>query len=209
MDNTEQTLTDLLKSINNSIEDIRNHPTEVDKLPSNFEILIRGVASNKAVDAIFSSKLDGIINMLIQNIENGNLEQIIQNKDLVTRTASAIFGDKAFKGPVSNAVLNNIQGSVQSIKYQNMRSILGKTGITIKKLRLVIKNLEKGEDQFKYNSEDLQKYRDAVYAIKQTLKFIARIYRSRKIINRKVFDGLSNVVYESEFSSYEEYDEAL
>ena len=207
--NSEKSLAELLDSINSSIEDIRKHPTDTTKLPSNFEILVRGVASNKAIDAIFSPKMDNIIDVLVKHIESGDLEKILQNRDMIEKLSTSIFGDKAFKGPVSNAVLNSIQSSMSSIKYNTMKSIFGRTGIALKKYRLVINNLEKDKEKLKASPEELKKYDDAVYAIKRTVKFIAKIYRSRKIVNRKVFDGLSNVVYESSMADFNEYDECL
>ena len=210
MDNqNEQSLVELIKSIDSSIEDLKNHKADLSKLPSNFEILVRGVSSNKAIDAIFSSKLDGVISKLLDGIQSGDVERILQNEELIENLATSIFGEKSFKGPVSNTILNTISSTMNSVKYNTMKSALGKTGIGIKKVRMVMKNLKKGEGNFSKDPELLQKYRDAVYAIKKTLKFISRIYRSRKIINRKVFDGLSNVVYEQNMGFYSEYDEML
>jgi hypothetical protein len=61
-----------------------------------------------------------------------------------------------------------------------------------------MRNLEKGQKKFKNNPIESKKYQDAVYAIKQVLKFVAIIYKNRQIINRKVVLGMKNVVYESD-----------
>lgn len=197
MENNEKTIAELIDSLNNSIEDIRNHPTTFDRVPSTLEIMVRGVSDSKAIDMLFSPKMDGIINGLFEKIQSGDFEKIIQNGDQLKNIVNTLFGEGSFQGPVSTAVLNNIQASVSSYKYQTMKSNLGKTVATMKKIRLMTKNLEKGAKQFDKNSEEYKKYKEAVYAIKKVLKFASIIYRNRKIINKKVYNGLNNIVHES------------
>lgn len=197
MENNEKTIKELIDSLNESIKDIREHPTEIKELPSNFEILVRGVSDSKALDFLFSTKLDKIIEGLFTQINSGNFEKIIENKDSLESLLNTMFGEGSFKGPVSTTVLNSIQASVQSQRYQTMKSCLGKSMVTLKKINLVMKNLRKSKSLFKDDKEKLKKYKEAVYAIKQVLKFAARVYRNRKIINRKVFNGLNNIVHES------------
>ena len=60
----EQTLNELITSLNSSIEDIRQHPTKVDRIPSNFEIMVRGISSSSALDMLFSPKIDDLLNNL-------------------------------------------------------------------------------------------------------------------------------------------------
>jgi len=43
MENNEQSIKELIDSLTSSIEDIHNHPTTVDKIPSNLEILVSGI----------------------------------------------------------------------------------------------------------------------------------------------------------------------
>ena len=193
----EQTLNELITSLNSSIEDIRQHPTKVDRIPSNFEIMVRGISSPSALDMLFSPKIDDLLNSLFKQIETGNFDKILSNQDSIEQLMNSLFGEGSFKGPVSQSVLNSISATVQSRRYQEMKSNLGKSMVALKKSNLVLKNLQKNKKQFKDKPEEYKKYKDAVYAIKQVLKFAARIYRNRKIINKKVFDGLNNIVHEN------------
>ena len=193
----EQTLNELITSLNSSIEDIRQHPTKVDRIPSNFEIMVRGISSPSALDMLFSPKIDDLLNNLFKQIETGNFDKILSNQDSIEQLMNSLFGEGSFKGPVSQSVLNSISATVQSRRYQEMKSNLGKSIVALKKVNLVLKNLQKNKKQFKDKPEEYKKYKDAVYAIKQVLKFAARIYRNRKIINKKVFDGLNNIVHEN------------
>lgn len=193
----EQTLNELITSLNSSIEDIRQHPTKVDRIPSNFEIMVRGISSPSALDMLFSPKIDDLLNNLFKQIETGNFDKILSNQDSIEQLMNSLFGEGSFKGPVSQSVLNSISATVQSRRYQEMKSNLGKSMVALKKVNLVLKNLQKNKKQFKDKPEEYKKYKEAVYAIKQVLKFAARIYRNRKIINKKVFDGLNNIVHEN------------
>lgn len=197
MENQDKTIKELLDSLNNSIEDIRNHPTKIDRIPSNFEILIRGVNDSKGLETLFSPQIDTLINSLFNQIESGNFEKVLSNKDTLQSILDVIFGEGAFQGRISNAVLSNIQRSVESQRFQTMQQHMGKTMAVLKKKNLIIKNLEKGKRAFKDNHEEYKKYKDAVYAIKNVIKFAERIYRSRKLINKKVYNGLNNIVHES------------
>ena len=204
MDNNE-TIEELVKSLNSSIIDMREHPVESTKLPSNFEIMVKGVTNSKAIDFLFSSKLDDIMNKMFKAIESGDYTTIIENKESIESLMDSVFGEGSFKGPISQTVLNSIQASMMSYKYQTMKSHLGSTMTTLKKIKVIMKNLDKQKATFKTDKEQYKKYKDAVYAIKQTLKFAAKVYRNRKIINNKVYRGLNNIVHEEE----EIFDEGL
>lgn len=196
MENNDETIAELIDSLNNSIENIRANPTRIDRMPSNLEIIARGVSDSKAIDFLFSPKMDGIIDGLFEKIQSGDFIDILNNKERLQKIVNTLFGEGSFQGPISTAVLNNIQNSMTSYKYQTMKSHLGKTIAAMKKKNLLIKNLRKGSTQFKNNPEELKKYKDAVYAIKQALKFAEIIYKNRKIINDKVRRGLDNIVHE-------------
>lgn len=200
----EKTIQELLNSLNNSMEDIREHPTKIDRIPSNFEIMVRGISDSKAIDILFSPKIDELLNSLFKEIESGNFEKILSKKDSVQSIFDSIFGNGAFRGPISNSVLNNIQGTVQSQKYQALKSHISKAITILKKKNLILKNLDKGKKNYKRNSDEYKKYNDAIYAIKNVIKFAERIYRNRRIINKKVYNGLNNLVHESL-----EYDEMV
>ena len=194
----EKTISELLSSLNDSIEDIRNNPTQVDRLPSNFEIMVGGASGETGIGTLFSPAIDAIIGGLFDKIQNMDFEYILNNVDKLKDIIEAILGPTAFKGPISNDILNNIQKTMTSEKYIMAKSWFGKTMTTLKKIRIIIRNLEKDEKKFKNNPIERKKYQDAVYAIKQVLKFVAIIYKNRQIINRRVVLGMRNIVYESD-----------
>lgn len=200
----ERTIKELIDSLNNSIEDIRQHPTKIDRIPSNFEIIVRGISDSKAIDMLFSTRVDTLISSLFKMIEVGDFEKILSSEESLKALSDTIFGKGSFQGPVSKAILNNIQASVESEKYQTMKSNIHKAFVSLKKKNLVLKNLRKGAGAFERNSDEYKKYNEAVNAIKAVIKFTEKIYRSRKIINKKVFNGLNNIVHESL-----EYDEMV
>lgn len=203
MDTTrEQTIAELVGSLNDTIEELHNTPFKIDKLPSNFEILVRGVSDSKALDFLFSSKLDGIIEKLFSLIGSGDFESLLSNTDAISKLMDTLFGEGSFRGPVSQSILNNVQSTLSSGKYYKMKSCLGKTMTRIKKINFVLKNLERGKKNFKKDSSEYQKYIDSVYAIKQVLKLVLRILRNRQAFSLRVLDGLHNIVHESTGDSY-------
>lgn len=192
----EQTINELLDSLTKSIEEIHAHPTKIDRVPSNFEIMVNGVNSLSGIQALFSPKIDDLIFSLFDKIQTGDYEAILKNKDKIKAVSSAIFGPGSFEGPISNTVLNSIQNTMSSIKYNNLKSCLGKSMTQLKKIRMILKNLKNAGKMFKDDAEKYKQYMDAVAAIKQVLKFAAVIYKNRRIINGKVFKGLNNIVHE-------------
>lgn len=197
-----KSITELLDSINSSIEDIRSHPTKVEKLPSNLEIMVRGVSDSKAVDFLFSSQLESILVSMFDSIQSGNIEKIIENEGIVKQATEFLFGKGAFQGPISNRVLTSISNSMTSYKYNTIKSLLGKTVTQMKKMNFIIRNLERSGKSIK-DKEELKKYKDAVYAIKRVLRLAAKIYHNRKILNRRVYEGVKNIVNEEAESHYD------
>ena len=197
-------ITELIDSINSSIEDIRNHPTKITELPSNFEIMVRGVQDAEGIESLFSPKVDKIISSMFSSIEKMDYTKILENKDIIMRIMDGIFGKGSFRGPVSTTVLNSIQATVMSQKYNETKKYLGKTLNTLRKCNLVMKNLQRQQKNFKRGTEEYEKYKEAVDAIRAVLKFTARVYRNRKIINKKVYKGIHNIIHENY-----EIDEAL
>jgi len=193
--NQDMSIKELVDSINTSINDIREHPVEADKVPSDLEIMVRGISDSHALDLLFSSGMDKVLERLFNDISSGNFEEFDKHREAIEEITEKVFGPGSFKGPVSQTVLNSIQSTMTSYRYNNMRQLLGKNITQMRKLRMLIKNLNKAKDTLK-DEEDIKKYKQAVYAIKKCLLFAAKIYRNRKIINRKVFDGLKNIVHE-------------
>ena len=82
-----------------------------------------------------------------------------------------------------------------SYKYSTMKSKFGKAMTAMKKLNMILKNLNKEKRNIK-NAEELKKYKEAVYAIKQVLKVAAKVYSSRKYVNQRVISGLNTFVHD-------------
>lgn len=203
--NQNLTIKELIDSINNSINDIRDHPVDAKDVPSNFEIMVRGISDSHAMDFLFSSGLDKIIEKLFTDISSGNFEEFEKHRETIEDVTEKIFGPGSFKGPVSQTVLNSVQSTMMSYKYNNMKSLLGKNVAQMKKIRMIIRNLDKAKETL-HTKDQIQKYKNAVYAIKKCLIFAAKVYRNRKIINRKVYNGIKNVIHED---TLYEIDEAI
>jgi len=194
-----QSLADMINSINNSIQDIQSHPTTSTRIPSTFEIMIKGVESQNSIEQLFSPQMDNFISALLSKLESGNFNEILENEEEIKRWMNLIFGNGSFEGPVSQRVLNTIQASTSSLKFQQTKSLLkgslGKTIIYFKKKRMVLNQLKRQSKNIS-DDEEKKKYKEAVHAIKVVVKFIERIYYNRKLINKKVFNGLNNIVHE-------------
>lgn len=199
MENNEKTISELIDSLNSSIEDIRHHPIKTDKtkLPSDFEILTSGINGAQGLTLLFSPNVDKLIGKLFQMVIDGDYDDILRYQNQIKAVADLIFGEGSFEGQVSTRVLNSLQNTMSSYKYNTMKSYLGKTVTTLKKTRLIMKNLKKDSKGIQ-DKEELQKYRESIYAIKQVLKIAEKIYRNRKFINRKVCSGINNIVHEEE-----------
>lgn len=199
MPTNDKTLREIIDSLNDSIDDIHNHPTEIDRVPSTLEIMVSGVTDSKAIEVLFSPNIDKLINSMFAQIEKGEFDKILENKESMEKLLDSIFGKGSFKGPVSNLILKNVDATVQSKKFQDMKTNMKGVLKVLKQKNLIIKNLTIGKKNLKDNTEIYKKYSDAIYAIKKVLKFAERVYRNRKIINRKVYNGLNNIVHEDYF----------
>lgn len=197
-------ISELISSLNDSIEDIRKHPTKIDELPSNLEIMVRGVQDAEGIESLFSPQVDSIINNMFRSIEKMDFSKILENKDTLLFIMDGIFGKGSFRGPVSQTVLNSISATVMSQKYNEVHNHLPKTLNTMRKVNMIMRNLNRNKKNFERGSDEYKKYKEAVYAIKQVLKFAARVYYNRKLINKQVYKGIHNIVHEDY-----EVDEAL
>jgi hypothetical protein len=186
-----QDLEKLMDEVNDSIEEIRNRKIEVrdEDLPSNFKLLLTGVSDSRAVDFLFSHNVDKMLDKLFDLVASGDIEKILNNEEKMKDIFKDLgFGEGSFEGPVSKAVLKNIKTSVDSVKFAKIKS-------NMRKALLVMKNLERQSKYFR-DPEQRKKYDEAVYAVKQIMKFAAKLYKNRKIITSKVFSGLNNIVSE-------------
>ena len=192
----EKTLKELFDSILDSIEKDSDQSYSMDNLPTDLEIMAMGLDA-AGIKTLFSEKVDKIIFALFHYIDIGNFDKILENSGKLEEILNLIFGEGSFQGPISQAVLGNIRASMESYKYAKLRSMLGKTATKLKKIRFVVKNLESGKKNYLKNSEEYKKYVESVYAIKQVLKFVAKIYSGRKYINSQVISGVNHIVHES------------
>lgn len=186
---------DMLKNLENEINDsinvLRSKKIIIkdEDLPSNLKIMLSGITNSKAVDFLFSNNIDKLLERLFDTVNSGNLDKIIADEEKLKEVFSHLgFGEGSFEGPISKAVLANIKDSVESRKFM-------RTKTNIRKALLVVRNLERQKKNFK-NPELKKKYADAVYSIKNILRFAAKIYKNRKIINTRVFNGLNNIIKE-------------
>jgi hypothetical protein len=187
-----QDLDQVIDNINTSIESMRSNEKEEIKnsdLPSNLQLMLSGVTNSKAIDFLFSANLDKLIEKLLNMLESGEIEKILQNEEKMNNLFGSVgIGRGTFKGPVSRSIIQNIQRSLDSKKFNNMKSKL-------RKIQLIIKNLRKQAKYLK-DPELQKKYKEAVYAIEKVIKLVASIYRNRRIISKRVLDGLTNIVKE-------------
>ena len=181
-----------LEDLNNSIEELqkqKNDSIDEKDIPSNFKIIMSGVSDSKALDFLFSSGLDKIVDKLFELITVGNFENLNNSLDQVNKIFEKLgLGEGSFEGPVSKTLVANIQRSVSSINFNKTKS-------NIKKCLLVIKNL-KQQSKVIDDKEIKKKYLESVYALKRVLKLLTKIYKARKLIDEKVKRGLKNIIKE-------------
>ena len=181
-----------LEDLNNSIEELqkqKNDSIDEKDIPSNFKIIMSGVSDSKALDFLFSSGLDKIVDKLFELITVGNFENLNNSLDQINKIFEKLgLGEGSFEGPVSKTLVANIQRSISSINFNKTKS-------NIKKCLLVIKNL-KQQSKVIDDKEIKKKYLESVYALKRVLKLVSKIYKARKLIDEKVKRGLKNIIKE-------------
>jgi len=192
--NDLQELEKIMDDINDSISTIQNKKIEIknEDLPSNLKLILGGVSDSRAIDFLFSNNIDKLLEKLFNLISSGNIEKILDNEEEIKNIFSNIgFGEGSFEGPVSKTIISNIKASIESAKFYKVKN-------NMEKVLVILKNLERQSRYFK-DPEQKRKYNEAVYAIKQVIKFTAKIYKNRKIITSKVFSGLNNIVREETY----------
>lgn len=154
-------------------------------------IIISGIKDDDALKFLFSPTTEHIIEKIIDNILSGDFENLVTNIDISKKMfETSGVGDGLFKGVIGQSIIENIQQTMNAEKFRRMKN-------KFLKIRMVLKNLEK-QKKLIQDPVAKEKYEDAVYAIKQALKMIIKIYRNRKLINARVINGLKNIVVESE-----------
>lgn len=195
MVDTNDSIKDYIDSLNNSIETIQANKIKFEDikpedLPSDFKLMMGPNAEdNKMLKFIFDTKLDRTIDNLLNKFLSGDFDAIDQYSDLIKKVFESVgIGEDAFTGPVSQTLLDTLSNSINSINFNTTKS-------KIRKCMLITKNLKQRAKTID-NKEMKKKYLEAVYALKQTLKFIAKVYKNRRILTNRVRRGLQIAIHE-------------
>jgi hypothetical protein len=185
----------LISDINKSASEIRKNKVKVkdiadSDLPTNFRLMLSGLPNSKSLDRLFSTRLDvlmdNLMNLILSGDLMGNVQKFISNeKELKKFLDSLGFGEGSFEGPVSRTVLDTIRNSMESIDYVRLDS-------DAKKIEFVYKKLRMKWWSFWNKPELRKKYEQALDAITQILLVVSRVYKNRE----KIIKGLGNIVKE-------------
>lgn len=184
-----------LDEINDTVDEIRNKKIEVSDadLPTNLSIMLSGISNSNAINFLFSNNVDRLIQKLFDLVASGDINKILDNEETMKRMFSMLgFGEGAFEGKISRAVISTIKHSTDSMNFNRTKSSLRKVMIVMNNLNRMKKTIE--------DPVERKKYEDAVYAVKRVIRFVGKIYRNRKIINNRVAAGLRNIVNENEIN---------
>lgn len=198
-------IADYIDSLNNSIESIQANKITFDSvkpedLPSDFKLMMGPNAEdNKLLKFVFDTKLDRTIDNLLNKFLSGDFDAINQYSDLIKKVFESVgIGEDAFTGPVSQTLLDTLANSINSINFNTTKSKIRKCMIITKNLKTRAKSID--------NAVMRKKYLEAVYALKQTLKFISKVYKNRRILTNRVRNGLKIAIHEDFEFVDEEFD---
>jgi hypothetical protein len=186
----------LVAEINRSAQSIRNKKKSIKNiderdLPSNFSLMLSGVPGSKAFQTLFSTRLDVLMDNLMNIALSGdlmsNIEKFLSNEDELKKFLESLgFGEGSFEGPVSKTILDTLRNSIESMEYVKMDNDAKKVAFVYKKLRMKWWSF--------WNKPDLRKkYEQAMRAITDILEVVAKVYRNRE----RIVKGLGNIVNES------------
>ena len=186
----------LIADINRSASEIRKKKVsikDIDEkdLPSNFSLMLSGVPGSKALQTLFSTRLDKLMDNLMNLALSGdlmaNIERFLKNEEELKGFLSSLgFGQGSFEGPVSKTILDTVRNSMESMDYVKLDSDANKVEFVYKKLAMKWWRF--------WDKPDLRKkYGQALRAIRDILEVIARVYRNRE----RIIKGLGNIVTES------------
>lgn len=186
----------LVAEINRSAQSIRNKKKSIKNiderdLPSNFSLMLSGVPGSKAFQTLFSTRLDVLMDNLMNIALSGdlmsNIEKFLSNEDELKKFLESLgFGEGSFEGPVSKTILDTVRNSIESMEYVKMDNDAKKVAFVYKKLRMKWWSF--------WNKPDLRKkYEQAMRAIIDILEVVAKVYRNRE----RIVKGLGNIVNES------------
>jgi hypothetical protein len=193
MANNLKDIEKLINEINKSADELRKKKIEVKEkdLPSNMSLMFTGVSNSKALDFLFSSRLDTLLEKLMTLAMSGelmtNIEKFFTNEEDIKKLFDSIgFGEGTFEGPVSKTILQSIQDSMESDKYKKAKN-------DTQKIKTIYKNLKVKWFSFWNKPKERKKFEEAMYAIEKILKIVAQVYKNRV----KLLKGLGNIVTES------------
>lgn len=191
----EDTLQSYIDSINNSIDVMRSNEKELksvsaDELPSDFKLMMTGSnISPHILNLLFDTKLDKVIDIVLNKFLSGDFDTINRYIQSIGEMFGRFTGGtNLFKGPIFEKIMGTINACLNSQKFAN-------TKVKIRKAMLLIKELKNRAKEF-VEPKMQEKYMQAVYAIKEVMRFIAKIYNNRKIITNKVLKGLNFAIHE-------------
>ena len=191
----EDTLQSYIDSINNSIDVMRTNKKDLkkvdpDELPSDFKLMMTGSnISPHILNLLFDTKLDKVIDIVLNKFLSGDFESINKYVQSVGEMFARFNGGtNLFQGPIFEKIMGTMNACLNSEKFAN-------TKLKIRKAVMFIKELKHRAKEFA-DPKMQEKYLQAVYAIKELMRFIAKIYNNRKIITDKVLKGLSFVIQE-------------
>jgi hypothetical protein len=193
MPKTVKDMDKFLDEFNDTVDELRKKEIKVEDkdLPSNMKLMLGGVSNSKAIEFLFSHNIDKLLDRLFELASAGDIENLLNNEKEIKDIFKLVgLGEGSFEGPISKSVIKSIKLSVQSINFQKIKNMFFK-------MLYIINNLKRQSKYFK-DKEQRKKYEDAVYAIKRVMMFAYIIYFNRKIINNRVFNGLKNIVNESQ-----------
>lgn len=193
----DESIEDLIRELNNTVDDIRSQPIpEKSTIGSTLDLLIDGIPDVGALTTLFSSKLDDIMHTIFRYLESGDVEKAITAINRLVELLGKIgIGRGSFSGPISKTVINTIIDTVRSPKYSIIKSSISKSLTTYKRMNYILKELKKKTKTFATRDERI-KYKDAIYALKRALKICIKIYKNRKLITNRLIRGLKNIVNE-------------
>ena len=190
----------MIDDLSSNVIDVMSSLSSLSKSPEAYDnsntgqsvnLNANGLSSVNALNFLFSPSVDKLIDNLLDVCINGKFDVVLNQLQKLVKSFDAMkIGQGLFNGQIGSHVIETIERSVKSLKFQ-------KTASKIKKVLLVLKNLKKQANHFK-DPVVREKYEQAIYAIKSLIQVIAGIYKNRKKINDKVLKGLGNIVFESE-----------
>lgn len=183
----------LLDEINDSANELWSRKKEIKQsdLPSNIRLMFTGVKNTKALDYLFSARLDELLEKLLDLAMSGDLlmnaEKYLTSEEEVKKLFDSLgFGEGSFEGPVSKTVLGTIRKSMESEKYRKLSN-------DAKKVKLLYRQLSLKRWSFIGKPELKKQYDKAFFAIKKILLTIANVYKNRV----RIVNGLSAIINES------------